>query len=196
MVGLPSQLGEQIINDICDCAKSIECACCARQAYGMWVKNLPTYIKAHISGLPFNANTYKSVIEKADQCWLSHKQETPQVAAIKAENKEALKDSTDLENPAVAALRNSRGGGRGGRGGQRGQRGADRGRGGNRGGRGGGRKPLGPRHPQALEGSCFIHHQFGPEAWSCADRHSCPMRDIESPRPKHNRNIPIERNDK
>ena len=65
-----------------------------------------------------------------------------------------------------------------------------RGRGG-RGGRGG--RQLGPRHSTALEGSCYIHHQFGVEAWSCADRHSCPMRDIENPKPKHNRNIPIEK---
>ena len=152
-------------------------------ALGMWTKNLPTYVKVHISDEVFNADTYKAVFDKADKCWLSHRQETPVVAAIKAENVAALKDSTDFDTPAVAAIRGrgrGRGNGRGGRGG----------RGGGRGGQG--TKPLGPRHPQALEGSCYVHHKFGPEAWSCADRHKCPMRDMESPRPRHNRNIPVE----
>ena len=161
----------------------------------MWLKNLPTYVRTHISDQTFSAATYKAVLDMADKAWLSHRPETPAVSAIKAENKTALENSTDLENPAVAALRKqNRGGGRGGRGNRgnpgRGQRGGS-GRG-SRGGRGGGGQ-LGPRHPQAVEGSCYIHHKFGPEAWSCADRHSCPMRDIENPRPKDNRNIPIEK---
>ena len=197
LVGKPSTLAKQLINDLCECGKTIECKCCAKTIFGMWVKNLPTYICAHISDDIFTAETYKAVMDKADKCWLSHQKETPMVSAIKKENKEALENSTDLENPAVAAIRNARGGrgnrgGRGGRG-QRGggdQRGGQRGRGGRgRGGRGG---ALGPRHPQALEGSCYVHHQFGPDAWSCADRFNCPMRDVESPRPSHNRNIPLE----
>ena len=130
----------------------------------------------------------------ADKVWLTHKPEIPAVAAIKAENSAALKDSNDLENPAVAAIRATnkpnRGGGGQSRGQGRGQRG---GRGQGRGGGRGARQPQGPRHPQALEGSCYVHHTYGPEAWSCADRHKCPMRDIESPKPKHNRNIPIEK---
>ena len=177
-------------------------------AYGMWVKNLPTYVKAFISDKTFNKDTYKDVAAMADKVWLSHRQEVPAVAAIKAEQAEALAGSTDLENPAVAAIRRGGGASRGGRGG-RGNRGG--GRGGNNNSQQqqqnatnpnpnnkgkdqrGGRKPRGPRHPQAVEGSCYVHHQYGPEAWSCADRHSCPMRDIESPKPKHNRNIPIEK---
>ena len=175
-------------------------------AYGIWSKNLPTYLKEHISSMDFDQDSYKKVFEHADKVWTSHRPEAPVVAAIKAENAAALKDSTDLENPAVAAIR--RGAGRGSRGG-RGQRGGGGGgRGGNQNsnqnasqgqGRGGGsgrgrppRTPTGPRHPQALEGSCYVHHQYGPEAWSCADRHSCPMRDIENPKPKHNRNIPLQ----
>ena len=161
-------------------------------AYGMWIKNLPTYVKAFISDKPFDKDTFKEVASMADKVWLSHRQEVPAVAAIKAEQAEVLATSDDLENPAVAAIR--RGGGRGGNRGQRGQRGG--GRGGARGGGRGGqqkRQPQGPKHPQAMEGSCYVHHQYGPEAWSCADRHSCPMRDIESPKPSHNRNIPIEK---
>ena len=98
----------------------------------MWVKNLPTYVKAFISDQPFNKDTYQKVFDMADKVWLSHKQEIPAVAAIKAENTAALKDSTDVENPAVAAIRaqGNRGNGRGGRG----NRGVRGGRGGGRGG--------------------------------------------------------------
>ena len=195
LVGTPSALGKQIINDFCEC--KLQCKCCCKIAYGMWVKNLPTYCKAFISDQTFNKDTHKRVFEMADKVYNSHKKENPAVAAIQAANAAALEGSTDLDNPAVAAIR--RGGGRGGRGGGRGQnRGGGSDRGGGRGGsngRGGkaNRKPQGPKHPQALEGSCYVHHQYGPEAWSCADRHSCPMRDIESPKPRHNRNIPIEK---
>ena len=187
LVGKPSTLGKQIINDFCLCATPLSSKCCANIAYGMWVKNLPTYVKAFISKEAFNKDTYKKVFEMADKVWLTHRTEAPAVAAIKAEQAEALAGSNDLENPAVAAIR--RGGGRGNR------RGSGRGGRSNRGGgRGGQRQPQGPKHPQALEGSCYVHHQYGPEAWSCADRHKCPMRDIESPKPSHNRNIPIESN--
>ena len=112
LVGKPSTLAKQIINDFCECGKAIECKCCAKIAFGIWVKNLPTYIKAHISNQPFNSTTYQTVIDMADNVWLSHKQETPVVSAIKAENEKALEGSNDLENPAVAAIRRAnRGGG-------------------------------------------------------------------------------------
>ena len=42
LVGKPSTLGKQIMNDLCECGKSIECKCCAKIIYGCWVKNLPT----------------------------------------------------------------------------------------------------------------------------------------------------------
>ena len=192
LVGKPSTLGKQVINDFCECKPQINCKCCSKIAFGIWQKNLPTYIKAHISNMEFNATTHPQIFEMADKVWMSHRAETPEVAAIKAENAAALATSTDFENPAVAAIR-----GRGGRG-QRGQRGSRAGPArGPRGARGGGRgRGNAPRHPQALEGSCYVHAQYGPEAWSCADRFNCPMRDIESPRPRHNRNIPIEKNEK
>ena len=116
LVGKPSTLAKQIMNDICECAKTIECKRCAKIAYGMWLKNLPTYVRTHISDQTFSAATYKAVLDMADKAWLSHRPETPAVSAIKAENKSALENSTDLENPAVAALRKqNRGNNRGGR---------------------------------------------------------------------------------
>ena len=190
LVGKPSTLAKQIINDFCECPSPLQSKCCQKMAFGMWVKNLPTYIKEHISNESFTAANYNAVLDKADKVWFSHRQETPVVTAIKADNAAALAGSNDFENPAVAAMRTSnRGQNRGGRGNSRGSnRGQNRGgrgnnRGAGRGGRGG--RTLGTRHPQALEGSCYIHHQFGPEAWSCADKQNCPMKDTTNPRPNN-----------
>ena len=90
LVGLPSSLGKQIINDFCDCAKPIENKCCAKMAYGMWIEKLPTYVKAFISKETFNKDTYKAVFTLADKVFLSHKTDNPVVAAIKAEQNEVL----------------------------------------------------------------------------------------------------------
>ena len=192
LVGKPSTLGKQIINDFCKCPKKLTNPCCADIALGLWTKNLPTYIKAHISDQDFNKDTYQRVFDMADKCWLTHRSETPAVAAIKAENEALLKDSDDVENPAVAAIRSSRGRGggqRGNRGGQRSGRGAGRDSSNNN--RGGGSRPQGSRHPQALEGSCYIHAQFGPEAWSCGDRLNCPMKDtVVSKKASRSNNAP------
>jgi len=128
LVGKPSALGKQIINDFCICAKPLASPCCANIAFGIWSKNLPTYVRSHISEKVFNKDTYKEVFEMADKCWLTHRQESPAVAAIKADNATALASSTDMENPAVAAIR-GRGRGARGRGNQRGGRGAQGGRG-------------------------------------------------------------------
>ena len=87
----------------------------------------------------------------ADKLWATHKPEIPTVAAILAENSAALKDSDDLENPAVAAIRkqatnkSNRGGGGQSRGQNHGQRGS---RGQNCGGSHGARQPQGPKHPR------------------------------------------------
>ena len=44
--------------------------------------------------------------------------------------------------------------------------------------------PMGPP-----SNACSVHWKFGKSAWLCADRHNCPWRDFENPRPRHNRNI-------
>ena len=48
LVGKPSTLGKQVINDFCECKPQINCKCCSKIAFGIWQKNLPTYIKAQI----------------------------------------------------------------------------------------------------------------------------------------------------
>ena len=60
LVGKPSTLGKQIINDFCKCPKKLTSPCCAEIALGLWTKNLPTYIKAHISDQEFNKANYHS----------------------------------------------------------------------------------------------------------------------------------------
>ena len=74
MVGLPSQLGYQIIDDICKKSTKLSGCCCASAALALWSLQLPVNIRAHISNREFNINTYKSVFEAADQVYLSSKQ--------------------------------------------------------------------------------------------------------------------------
>ena len=49
MVGLPSQLGYQILNDICKKPKKLDGCCCAGATLALWSLQLPVSIRAHIS---------------------------------------------------------------------------------------------------------------------------------------------------
>ena len=55
LVGKPSALGKQIVNDFCECTpQPLTCKCCAKMAYGIWAKNLPTsgYLQKYCSRGP------------------------------------------------------------------------------------------------------------------------------------------------
>ena len=74
MVGLPSQLGLQIIDDICQKPDKLSGCCCDRAALAIWSQKLPVNIRAHISQKDFNKDTYKEVFEAADQVYLASRQ--------------------------------------------------------------------------------------------------------------------------
>ena len=191
MTGLPSQLGYQIINDICKKATKLDGCCCEGAAQALWSMSLPVNIRAHISNMEFTKNTYKSVFEAADQVFLSSKQVT--VAAISegaAALDETLPAFTTQNQPQVAAIRGQRGGGRGqGRGG-RGQRGGGRGGQNNQGGQSqnqGGQnqsqrssnnstgRSRGPRHASnPPESCCDRHYRHGDQAFFCLAPLTCP----------------------
>ena len=206
MKGKPSTLARDIINDICrDCRVPLSCPCCAKIIFGMWRRSLPNHIVAHISNLPFNADTYLNVLQVADNVYASHKpasqsvsaatvSSTPTGAAARAQ----VSEEASSTNPTVAAVNQPRGRGaaprgQAPRGGNRGnnQRGAGRGFGrGNRGqGRGGGQTgqreyhPVhkGPRHHSLppLE-ACRTHWLFGGEAKWCEDTFTCPWKNFTS----------------
>ena len=164
---------------------------CAAVVLGIWRRSLPSVVRNSIADMDFNNATYTAVFDKADSVWSSNSASVT-VAATLATPQTA-------EVAAVSSNRggrnnNNRGGGRGG--GNANNRGGgnanNRGGGSNRGGANGsqGQSRRGPRHPDLPPNdACGLHWKFGKGAWTCADRHKCPWRDLESPRPRHDRNI-------
>ena len=202
MTGLPSQLGYQIINDICKKASKLDGCCCEGAAQALWSMSLPVNIRAHISNMPFTKDSYKTVFEAADQVFLSSKQVS--VAAMSVNDvsganslNETLPAFTAQNQPQVAAIRGNRGGRGQGRGG-RGQRGGGRGgqNGGGQNGQSGGQnqsqkssnnssgRSRGPRHAsQPPESCCDRHYRHGDQAFFCLAPLTCPWVSKIAPRP-------------
>ena len=82
MVGLPSQLGNQIVDDVCKKANKLQGCCCASAVEALWQLQLPISVRAHVSNMDFNHSTFKAVFEAADKVFLSAKQVS--VAAMAA----------------------------------------------------------------------------------------------------------------
>ena len=81
LTGKPSQLGKLLIDDLCKADTKLSGCCCDRIVWGMFRKQLPIVVRNHISDLPFNKDTYKSVFAKADQVFDSNRGPDPQVAS-------------------------------------------------------------------------------------------------------------------
>ena len=71
MTGLPSQLGLQIVDDVCKKSIKLKDCCCAPAVLCLWSDKLPIEIRAHISNREFTCDTYKQVFEAADQVFLA-----------------------------------------------------------------------------------------------------------------------------
>ena len=106
MAGLPSQLGYQIINDICRKPVKLEGCCCAGAALAIWSNQLPVQIRAHISNMSFTKETYKTVFEAADRVFNSARQVNVAVAAVTTSHNETLPAFTPQNQPTaeVAAI--------------------------------------------------------------------------------------------
>ena len=181
MVGLPSQLGNQIVDDVCKKPVKLEGCCCPSAVEALWHLQLPVNIRAHVSNMEFSQATYKNVFEAADKVFLSSKQVTVAAMTVKpgatasSNLDETLPAFSEQNQPQVAAI--NRGGGRGQRGnrggrGQRGQRG--NGRGGQRGG-GQASSSRGPRHhSNPPESCCDRHYRHGDQSYFCLVPLTCP----------------------
>ena len=166
MIGLPSQLGHQIVDDICKKPTKLTDCCCAAAAQALWSIQLPVNVHQHISNLEFTAATYKDVFEAADQCYLSAKQVA--VAAVATPLDETLPAFDRQNQPQVAAVN------RGGNGGQNPGKGNKNNKG-NRNNRG---QPKGrpKRHPSnPSEDCCDRHYQYADKAWFCTKPLTCPL---------------------
>ena len=190
MTGLPSQLGYQVVNDICKKPTKLDGCCCAGAALAIWSMKLPVSVLAHISNMPFTLDTYKGVFEAADKVHQSSQQ--LQVAAVSLDETQPAFDPQN--QPQVAAFNRqkpNRGGQSGTRGGgsqsNQSNRGNGRGNGrGNRGSRGGNQASTsrGPRHSSnPPEVCCERHYRHGPEWWYCVSPLTCPWVNKCAPRP-------------
>ena len=182
MTTTPSHLGRQIMNDICPDVKPFNSCHCASIVLGIWRRSLPVAVRNSIADMEFNHANYSNVFDRADAVWSSNAASTTVIAQLN-------KSSSSTNEAEVAAVqkprRGNRGGGRGGGGNQNnGNQNSSKPNQGNQG------KGRGPRHPDLPpREACSVHWKFGKAAWLCADRHNCPWRDYENPRPRHNRNI-------
>ena len=190
LTGLPSQLGAQIIDDICKKPSKLEGCCCAGAALAIWTMKLPVTTLAHISNMPFTKETYKKVFEAADQVHMSSQQVT--VAAVTnagSQMDETLPAFSTQNQPSQVAALSQRGKNRG-----RGNSSSGTARGGNRGGRGatnqrgranrGQGANRGPRHASNPPDSCCDrHYRHGADAWYCVAPLTCPWVSKCSPRP-------------
>ena len=183
LVGLPSQLGHTLVNDICDKSPKLTGCCCSKAVFTLWNLQLPLGVRSMISNLEFNETTYSAVFQAADKVYLSTKdaQMSPGVAAIAASEKGQSGEGS--QNPQVAALNQRRG--RGGRGGRSGRGGSGQsGRGGNNNSTNtssnSSSKPQGrgPRHASNPPNTCCDNHfRFGDQSWSCQSPFTCPWKD-------------------
>ena len=188
MTGLPSQLGNQIITDICSKHPKLTGCCCAKAALALWTLQLPVNVRAHVSQREFNVNTYKQVFEDADKVFLSAKQVS--IAAMTAASSgpsldETLPAFSPQNQPAqVAAFnKNASGSGKGGKN-NKNKKNKDQGQGQGQSSGTGDNKGRGKRHSSNPPDSvCSRHYRHGPESWFCVAPTTCPWKDKVTSRP-------------
>ena len=172
MVGLPSQLGEQIINDICTKNPKLVGCCCARATLAIWSMQLPISVRSHISNMEFSPTTYKAVFAAADNVFHSSKQVTiAVVAAAATPNLNETQPAFSAQNqPQVAAISGT-GPPKKKKKNKKPQKGQDK-------------KDRGPRHSSSPpDACCDRHYRHGPESWYCLAPTTCPWADKITARP-------------
>ena len=185
MVGLPSQLGNQLVDDICKKPIKLQGCCCPSAVEALWHLQLPVNIRAHVSNMEFSHTTFKEVFEAADRVFLSSKQVSVAAMQVAAVSLDETQAAFNPENqPQVAAIAAKQGKNQQS---NRGRNKPNR----NRGGRNGQSqansqsqtKPRGPRHSSSPpEACCDRHYRHGAEAWYCVAPLTCPWVNKCAPR--------------
>ena len=168
MVGLPSQLGNQLVDDVCKKASKLEGCCCASAVEALWQIQLPVSVRAHVSNMDFNHTTYKEVFEAADKVFLSAKQVSVAalaVAKVDLNETQPAFNSQNQPSAEVAAFTKGQNSGK------------------NKKNKGQGNKnqnSRGKKHtsvPDHLaEKMCDRHYRHGAGAWYCANPSACPWK--------------------
>ena len=172
MVGLPSQLGNQIVDDVCKKATKLNGCCCAAAVEALWQLQLPVGVRAHVSNMDFNHDTYKAVFEAADKVFLSAKQVSVAAMAVaKVDLDETQAAFSPHNQPAadeVAAYTKS-------------QNNKNKPPKKNKKGQNNKNQSRGQKHssvPDHLaDKMCDRHHRHGGDAWYCLAPDTCPWKD-------------------
>ena len=166
LTGLPSQLGQVLVNDICKKPVKLVGCCCATAVYTLWALQLPLTIRSQVANMTFSAETYTEVFNAADKIYLSTKATdlSAGVAAIV---------TTTPEVAAVKSNKNNKGG--------KNNKGNSSGNSSNNSGGGAGKPP--GKKPSVPDGCCDNHRKWAEKAWFCLDPHRCPLASKTSPRP-------------
>ena len=174
LVGLPSQLGQQLVNDLCDKPVKLSCGCCAKAVKTLWTLQLPLSVKGHIANMRFDKDTYTDVFKAADKVFLSTKSSemAPSVAAIV----NVPQDSTTA--PELAAVGQARGKNQKSQK-NKGQKGQNSGQ---------SNKDTRKRHPSNPPSSCCDnHYKFSDQAWFCLAPLTCPYVNKVVAKPEKNK---------
>ena len=106
LTGLPSQLGQTLITDVCvnQGAKLVGC-CCAHIVYTLWTLQLPVAVRSHVADMTFSADTYQTVFESADKVFLSTKptEVSAVVASVSAPQADSEPAQSQLLNQTTGA---------------------------------------------------------------------------------------------
>ena len=81
MTDKPSQLCEELINDLCD--RELKNCCCIKVVGGLWRRAMPTSVKQAVAHYNFTRNDLANIMQVADDVYLSTKPSSV-VAAISA----------------------------------------------------------------------------------------------------------------
>ena len=167
---MPSQLGNQIVEDVCKKPAKLQGCCCSSAVEALWHLQLPVSIRAHVSNMDFNHATFKDVFEAADKVFMYAKQvSVAQLSVAAASLDETLPAFSTQNQPAAevaaVATKNKNGVGKGsGRGNKKNKNQNQRSR---------GQKHSSVPEAQA-EKMCDRHYVHGDQAWYCLAPTSCP----------------------
>ena len=173
MVGLPSQLGNQIVDDVCKKSTKLSGCCCAAAVEALWQLQLPVGVRAHVSNMEFTATTYKQVFEAADKVYMSAKQVSvaamaSSVAAVSVDLDET-QAAFNLQNQPVAEVAAFKGQNNKNKPPGKNQKNQNK------------NKPWGKKHSSVPENKaeqmCDRHYRHGENAWYCLAPSSCPWKD-------------------
>ena len=187
MVGLPSQLGNQIVEDVCKKSSKLNGCCCAAAVEALWQLQLPVGVRAHVSNLEFTHATYKQVFEAADRVYMSSKQVSvaamaSSVAAVSVgDDLDETQAAFTLQNqPEVAAFKGS---GSNGGGKKKNKKNKNK----NASSPSSANSSRGQKHSSVpdnmAEKMCDRHFRHGTGAWYCVKTSSCPWKDKVASKP-------------